>query len=76
MKKDEILTKVQSIFDDIFDEPQITQQTKQDDIQDWDSLSQISLVCALEEDFGVKFSLEELQQLNSVENIIKILQSK
>lgn len=75
MEKNEILNKLQEIFRDIFDSDNliISEDTTAEDIDEWDSLSQISLVCALEEDFDVKFSLNELQELKSVKNIIKIL---
>lgn len=79
MNKDEILIKLQDIFRDIFDNEEliIQEDMTSDDIDEWDSLTQISLVCALEDDFDTKFTLEQLQKLKNVKNIVDIvLQNK
>lgn len=78
MEKDEILNKLQEIFIDLFDDEdiKIDEDTTSKDIQEWDSLSQINLVCALEEDFDIRFTLDELQKLNDIKSILDIISLK
>lgn len=43
---------------------------------EWTSLSYVNVVCALEERYKLIFTNDELQELNSVENICKTLQAR
>ena len=42
---------------------------------DWDSLGHISLLLSIEEHYGIRFSLEEMESLSSMENIALALKS-
>jgi acyl carrier protein len=45
-----------------------------DSIREWDSLSQIDLMLALDESFGLKsLSADDFVKLNSYENILKVV---
>jgi acyl carrier protein len=74
----DILNKLQEIFRDVFDDETIvlTNKTTQDDIGDWDSLAQISLIVAIRKDFKIDFSMEEIGNLKSVGEIIKKIEEK
>lgn len=56
------------IFADIFDlEPdEIHDDLTPEDVQLWDSLNHLKLVTAVEQAFGVQFTMSELQSINSV----------
>ncbi len=43
--------------------------TKAGDLKGWDALHQFQIVTALEEEFGIRFSAQELSELDSVEKI-------
>ena len=49
MTKDEIYKRLNSVFRDVFDDDtlEISEATSADDIDDWDSLAQISLIAAI-----------------------------
>lgn len=49
---------------------------KQEDIENWDSLSHLTLVVELEEYFSVSFEPEDISEMNSLEKIQVILQKK
>jgi len=78
MNRDEIFTKVQDIFRDIFDEDDlvITDSTSSDEIEDWDSLNHINLVSAIEKEFKIRFALGELQTLKDVGAMIDLMVKK
>ena len=75
MAREEIFDGVQDIFKYIFDDDSLTiiDTTSSDDIGDWDSLSHINLICAIENEFKVKFALGELQALNNVGAMIDLI---
>jgi len=47
-----------------------------DTIESWDSLHHLSFVVALEQEFGVQFSPEEIEQLLSIELTAALLEEK
>lgn len=53
----------------------INEDSSPEDIDTWDSLNQINLVLALEEEFGVKFTDDQIVQMLSVRSIIERLES-
>ena len=75
---DSILEQVQSIFRDILDQPQLvlTRESNANTVEDWDSLSHVNLVTAIERHFKIKFALGELQELKNVGDMIDLIQAK
>ena len=68
MNKEEIFTKLNSIFRDIFDDDTIvlSEGTTAADIEDWDSLTHISLIAAIEDDFGIRFDMKDVLKMKNV----------
>lgn len=76
MEKSQLLCRVQDIFREVLDNEEITlsEKTTADDIEEWDSLSHIQLIVAIEKEFNMKFtSLEILSWKNVGEMIDNIL---
>ena len=78
MDKNEIFEAVQQIFRDNFDDEElvITRETCADDIEEWDSLEQINLLFAMEQRFGIKFSVAEVEGLQNVGEMVNLIASK
>ena len=51
----------------------ITQTTRDQDLPSWDSLGQVNLIMALEQEFGVMIEVEDFGNLNSVPAILEYL---
>ena len=68
MSKTEVFEKLNDIFRDVFDDESITvtEATTAADIEDWDSLSHIMLLSAIEDEFGIKFDMKAVQGLKDV----------
>lgn len=47
-----------------------------DTIQEWDSLKHMNLIIALEEEFNVEFSDEEIGEITSFQKIFEVISSK
>ena len=62
------------IFADVFQlEGQLSPQTKQQDIEKWDSLRHVALVAALESTFAISLSMDEMMEILSVADIQRVL---
>lgn len=55
---------------------QLSETTNAKDIRDWDSLANINLVVAMEKQFGVKFVMHEIVQLQNVGDMINLIEKK
>lgn len=64
----DIITELSGVFQQVFDDStlDISRTTTANDIDEWDSLTHMNLVVAVELKFGVKFALGELQALKNV----------
>ena len=75
---EEILSKLQEIYQDVLDNEDIelTLETTADDIEEWDSLSHVQLVVAIEKAFGVKFTSKEILSWSNVGDLANCIASK
>ncbi len=72
--KEQILERLQSIFDDIFlDDVVVTPELSANDVEEWDSLLHISLVVAVEEAFGIRFRVGEVEAAQNVSDFADII---
>ena len=73
--EEKIYEKLNEILRDIFDDDDITvtPETNSDSIEDWDSLEHINLVVAIEKEFGLKFSMDEVTGMQNVGEMVEII---
>lgn len=78
MTRNETMRKLNEIFVEVFDDNSIHLQesTTASDIEDWDSLAQITLVSTIEEYFGVELTLTEVNKLQNVGEFLDCILSK
>ena len=78
MNREEILEKLNNVFIDVFDDEsiQVTDSTTADDIADWDSLEHINLIVAVEQEFGIKFNMNEVTSMKNVGEMVDIISSR
>ena len=78
MTYEEIINNVQDIFIEITDNPSIVlkPETTSDDIEEWDSLTHIQLVVAIEKHFNINFTAEEIGGYNNVGEMCKGIEKK
>ena len=76
--KSTILIELQEIFREIFDDNtlSITRDTTSTDIADWDSFEHVNIVISVEQKFGIKFQLSEIESLQNVGEFIDLTASK
>ena len=78
MEKEKALEKVNKIFIDVLDDEQIvlSDATTANDVDDWDSLTHIQLVVAIEREFNLRFTSMEIQSWTNVGEMIDCIISK
>lgn len=78
MTHDEILHTLTQIIREILELPDllITTETSAADVDEWDSMTHIQLVMAIEKKYKVRFALGELQALKNVGDMIELIQKK
>ena len=75
MKRDEILEKLNEIFAEVFEDDsiEVVETTSSADIEDWDSLTHITLIAAVEEEFDIKFSMKDVIGMKNVGEMVDII---
>ena len=78
MESKEIFSKLNEIFIDVLDldECNLTDETNANDIEEWDSLSHIQLIVAIEKRFGIKFTSLEIMKWRNVGELVDSILSK
>ncbi len=78
MERNDILARVQEVFRDELelDELVLNEETTADDVEEWDSLSHIQLVVAIEKAFGIKFTSREILSWDNVGDLIDSIEKK
>ena len=78
MSREEIISKIRDVFRDVFDNEEITvsESTSANDIEEWDSLTNIQLIVSIEHEFGIKFDSEEMTSWANVGEMAASIESK
>ena len=78
MDKNQILEEVQEIFREVLDneEIELASETTADDIEEWDSLTHIQLIVAIEKHFKIKFTSKEILSWQNVGEMIDCIAAK
>ena len=71
----EIYNRLNAVFREVFDDESITvsENTTAADIEDWDSLTHIQLIAAVEDEFGVKFTMKQVSSMKNVGEMVQII---
>jgi acyl carrier protein len=56
--------------------PKKIEELKYEDFNEWDSLGNFNLLLAVEEFYNVRFTIEEITNIRSVEQLIRVLKIK
>ena len=73
-----ILLTVRRIAADVFQRPldEVTADASRDTVRGWDSLAQVNLVLALEQEFHLQFRPEEMMEMLSIELVAMLVEEK
>jgi acyl carrier protein len=74
MNQAEVIDRLQTIFDDVFlESPRLTPEISAKDVPEWNSLTHISLLMAIEQAFDIRFRLGEVDDAQNVGQLANII---
>lgn len=78
MTREQVYETLNEVFRDVFDDEsiEVDDDTTSDDIEDWDSLEHINLLAAVEQEFGVKFNMGQVNTMKNVGEMVDIILSQ
>lgn len=76
MNRQEILSKLQTVYRDILDDENIvlTEKTTAEDIEEWDSITHVQIVAEIQKVFNIKFSAKEMLLWENVGDIVDAIE--
>lgn len=77
MNDEEILERLTSIFRYVFDYDgdALTPRMTAEDIEAWDSMSNITLAIEIEKHFNIKIKTAEMEKLKNINDLISLIKS-
>lgn len=78
MNREQILKEMNDIFIDVLDVDDLvlTDETSAEDVEEWDSLSQIILISEIEKHFQIKLDAKEVMECDNVGDMIDVIKGK
>jgi acyl carrier protein len=78
MTENDIKYEIAQILKDVLDNDsiEVTRESTAADYPDWDSLSHIDFIVAIEGQFRIKFNLEEIKSFQTLGDMIDLVQRK
>lgn len=78
MSREEVYERLNEVFRNMFDDDSIelNDNTTSDDIEDWDSLEHINLLVSVEQEFNMKFNMNEVTNMKNVGEMVDIIISR
>ena len=78
MTREYVYQQMNRIFRNVFDDENIElhDETNAEDIEDWDSLEQINLIVAIENEFEMMFDMAEIADLANVGEMVDLILKK
>jgi acyl carrier protein len=74
MRQQEVFTKLQDVFDGVFlQKVEVSRDLSANDVEEWDSLTHVSLILAVEEAFGVRFRVGEVESTKNLGDLADII---
>ena len=76
MSRDEIFTRLNEVFQDVFgdDDITVTDETTAADVEGWDSLRHITLLAAVEDEFDIEFSMGQTVKMKNVGEMVDYIE--
>jgi len=78
MDREQIISKLNEIFEDIIDEGSVSlsETSTSKDVDGWDSLTNIQLVVAIEKKYNIRFTSDEIMSWKNIGEMIDDILSK
>jgi acyl carrier protein len=78
MNEAELYERLNSVFHAVFfdDSIKVTADTSAPDVYGWDSVAHVNLMVAVETEFGIEFTTQELESMDTVGDMARLVAAK
>ena len=78
MSRDEIFTRLNEVFQDVFgdDDITVTDETTAADVEGWDSFRHITLLAAVVDEFDIEFSMGQTVKMKNVGEMVDYIEEE
>ena len=74
MQQQEVIAKLQEVFDGAFlQRVEVSPELSARDVEEWDSLTHVSLIIAVEQAFGIRFRVGEVEGTKNVGDLADLI---
>jgi acyl carrier protein len=74
MQQQEVMAKLQGVFDDVFlQKVDVSRDLSASDVEEWDSLTHVSLILAVEQAFGIRFRVGEVELAKNLGDLADLI---
>lgn len=71
------MAKLQEVFDSVFLEKiEVRRDLSASDVEEWDSLTHVSLILAVEQAFGIRFRVGEVESTKNVGDLADLIMKR
>lgn len=76
MSREQIFSKLTTVFQSVFDDDSIElyDGTSSKDIDEWDSLTHITLISEIEDEFSIHFEMKDITKMQNVGELVDKIQ--
>ena len=74
MQQQEIMDKLQEVFDSVFlQKVTVSRDLSAKDVEEWDSLTHVSLILAIEQAFRIRFRVGEVESTKNLGDLADLI---
>ena len=77
MQQQELMAKLQEVFDGVFlQKVEVRRDLSSSDVDEWDSLTHVSLILAVEQAFGIRFRVGEVESTRNLGDLADLIEKR
>ena len=74
MTREEVYSRLKEVFNDVFDKDvELCDSTTAADVPGWDSLTHITLIGTVEDEFDIKFPMKDVVHMKNVGEMVSLI---
>lgn len=74
MTREEVYSRLKEVFCDVFDKDvELSDSTTAADVPGWDSLTHITLIGTVEDEFDIKFPMKDVVHMKNVGEMVSLI---
>ena len=74
MQQQVLMAKLQHVFDGVFlQKVEVRRDLSSSDVEEWDSLTHVSLILAVEQAFGIRFRVGEVESTRNLGDLADLI---